>query len=526
MSPQGGPAGASLARDLLLRRRDLSQTHWPDPVSEPDVKLCLQPVLDSLRTAEAGGRDFLRLAFNHTGNDGRSLLTSIDSIDEKYVDLMVALMQALCEGLAGVSDANLAPVAQPILRILSRNPRYLEQQPLLRRRLTATDLVGGNTQLHIEAWGINPERLEDNARLAIEALQDDATGAAFATHYSMAIYQVLYALENPPEDLQGGPPALRARRRELAQDLARVYDSRLPEWLRRPLADSREADDEPYFALLAADRPTAVLLHHDYFKSLVLAQPLTPAFPQGPTSYAWSQAQELDHRRLAAGNKRSGLAPQKLLGRAVDKTALQPFPLLRDTYARDAAVGQLGKLVEALGLNEDDSKWFREAITDEGSRVKLCSPEDQARLVAVFDRLTTGQPDIVLESRHLRRIAAIYTDPERDALADTELAHVLLWLAAAFVNYSSAAMFGEEEDSPQGVRSYALALINTVMRLDASYLPPATAGDWIGKLTGKAYPCTGQLYLAMVPALRKLDTATGRPLGDEMLPQKWRPRAF
>jgi len=130
LSPEG-----SFALELILQGVDFSRTSWLNPAGEPAVQF-LGPLLKALSGNLQNGPpidELLQLGFNHWSSEGCSVLTSVDSIRNE--PLKVAMMRTLSGSLAERSDAELAPVARPLLDVLIRNPSYLEAQPQLSVRL-------------------------------------------------------------------------------------------------------------------------------------------------------------------------------------------------------------------------------------------------------------------------------------------------------------------------------------------------------------------------------------------------------
>jgi hypothetical protein len=131
LSPEG-----SFALALIPQGVDLSRSMWSGTGCEATVTQFLGLLLAALSGELANGpplEELLALGFNHWRCEGCSALTSVDSIPDEA--LKVTMMQALFERLAARSDPELAPVARPLLDVLTRNPRYQDTQPQLAERL-------------------------------------------------------------------------------------------------------------------------------------------------------------------------------------------------------------------------------------------------------------------------------------------------------------------------------------------------------------------------------------------------------
>jgi uncharacterized protein YjbI with pentapeptide repeats len=128
----------SFALPSILNGQDLSRSHWVGRDDEQAIERFLRPVLRALAGELERGpslEELLCLGFDHWTHNDHSILTSIDSINAESPRLKVAMMQAVYSALAARRDAELAPVAGPVLAVLIRNPRYSQRAPALRDRL-------------------------------------------------------------------------------------------------------------------------------------------------------------------------------------------------------------------------------------------------------------------------------------------------------------------------------------------------------------------------------------------------------
>ncbi len=333
--------GAQLSLDgtfllgLALMGTDLSKVRLPDTVEAGAVRDCLEPLVASLharRGNDAVMGDLLDLAFNQR-NNGASVLTSIDSIDDAYMDLKVALMQGVSEALATLSDAQLARVRGRVRGAVAQSA------------LCAVAVAGPAGGPGRRGGGVGVGHRSAAREPTVGAGGGPADvgetgfgrGGEFAAAHGMGIYQLLYVLEHPSESVGEASPkgplreALRQMQRDLAGDLRAAYVKRLPEPMREQLAQAQDRDDENYFAVLSTDRQSALFFHHDYFKSFVLGEKLVPTHPQGPVSYEGFQAVHFD-------STTGSIKP-------ADAEALKAFPILSAAYTRDATNRPLSELV-------------------------------------------------------------------------------------------------------------------------------------------------------------------------------------
>ena len=79
----------------------------------------------------------------------------------------------------------------------------------------------------------------------------------------------------------------------------------------------------------------------------------------------------------------------------------------------------------------------------------------------------------------------------------------LFALASLFTKYSSKAIFGTTNNSPEALRFYSLALLNQAYALYPTMLAEVTIEDYRKRLTGQAFDCTDTLFDMMQEATHK-----------------------
>ncbi len=248
-SSPGSLAGAQLSLDgdlalrFILQEEDLSSTRWPETAGRAVVDRFLAPLSQglagALRDGPASG-DFLERRCNHW-KYGRSVLTSIDSIGAESAGLKVAMMQEVCTSLAARSDAELTPVAGPLLEVLTRNSLYLWPHPgLLSRLVRAAVVDAADRVLRVDFLARSRTVLCAVGGQILKELNTE-TGREFAAAGNKAIQRVLYTLEKlmPAEDPFKAPSRNKARdlqrgyQRQLVLDLRAAYERRVRHESRR-----------------------------------------------------------------------------------------------------------------------------------------------------------------------------------------------------------------------------------------------------------------------------------------------------
>jgi hypothetical protein len=449
---------------------NLSQATWLQPQDLTTIENNVRGVLSRLHS-DLSSRDLNALwrdRFDHWSNPSGSVLTCTDSLGEEHADLKVTLMREICDSLAARSDPELAPVAGALLDALTRSPAYLQNHTPLKSRLVAAVIL----RPCATAQKIDMLRGRRNVLHA-------AAADAFAAVHGMAIYQMLYVLENPPATDE---------ETELAKTLRAAYDQRLPPALKRSLESTRHDDVDPsHFALLAPDGKSSLFLRHEYFRNWVMdVDSGASAPPAGPcTLYAWHADK-----------------PMLTKAGAVD-FALSP---ITNAFYQSETNGQLMQLIDALKLQPEYRKIFMELMNldrTQDSALKLVASYHVEPLAQAFGKVmeprarADGTATQRITDAHLERLAEIYD------VSGAALAPRLLWLAAVFTRYSNTELLGTETESPPAVRQYAAALLESARLLDEKLAGQFPLNKWITELQALGTAgCTLAVYDEMLETLR------------------------
>jgi uncharacterized protein YjbI with pentapeptide repeats len=445
--------------------------------------------------------DLLDQHLNHHNNEGHSWLTSIDSINDHYLNIKVQLMQAIANELAPKQD-QLGSVRLPLADVLLRNPDYLKKRAFAEWLIMGV-LEKGNTA--VLTASLHAATIAAIARYISEQLETD-NGKVFAAKYSMAIYQLLHRIESDPAT---------AELRQTASNLRDKYNKLLPNSLQDPLKTVQDDDKETYFPLLSTNSQSCLFLHHGYFENRVMGQKI-PERSDG--QYEWGEI--FAYKRAESSDGYKPVWP-------VTADMFQPFPLLASAYAFSCP-RENKQIITQLQLGKYDAH-FKQALDKPSFLEKLVSAGDQNGLMDIFEKViarcegfNSQYANLRVKQTHLKTIARIYNLSGSEKKG--QLAHQLLWLSALFTHYSSSHVFGTEKESPDAVRQYAAALLNTACELDSTLITPSDKDAWITRFAGtdKAFTCTAVLYNIMKDRLRKLDDTKNRRLYASTIPAAWR----
>ncbi|MCD6026114.1 MAG: sopA 4 [Solimicrobium sp.] len=150
-------------------------------------------------------------------------------------------------------------------------------------------------------------------------------------------------------------------------------------------------------------------------------------------------------------------------------------------------------------LSKDYTSLFLQALSSPQCTTKLCDAQDQLTLTAIFNPLLVEYPlgintylaPVNITGTHYADLINLYRLSTSTAITK---AQTLFCLAAVFAKYSSSYLFGNEIESPQALRAYAVALLVKAYELDSSIF----GGDqktaeknftgWVQKMLGGKDP--------------------------------------
>lgn len=444
------------------------------------------PQADSLLSLPEWNPDNLDRYLNHCNNQSGSLLTTIDSIDEKHADLKVEMARKLVSSLQGV---DVSAVALALMDVLSKAP-YNEDNTLVAWLDTVCEqfivqyndrvMEPVNKNTFNQAIGLftrQPERMfsENGAFIQLMSLgirsQDEDVNAGMIRLYNTYLRHE------------------KVNHYTVLDDFGSYGDYR-PDW----------TDEGAANYILLSTRPDGLVM-------LLSQQSLQGMLIPDADKPVWNQF--FLYNSVGESLQPGDHPPQKLFE--------QDFQLFLGPYNFASKRARFTKLIETL-FHGDLQPVFISATNSTKSDKKLVSPADQAVLRQILNpKLTysTATGDYSLTGEHYEAIIKAYG---LNAADDVVKAKVLLSLAALFAKYSSSAIFGTEENSPEMLRRYAYALMEKAYALDAGIFKGDDGNDqdgnvkyvdhfvdWKNRLLGlnDAFSCTAVLTNIIVGHIRE-----------------------
>ncbi|WP_213993687.1 pentapeptide repeat-containing protein [Sodalis sp. dw_96] len=413
--------------------------------------------------------------FNHYNNPTRgNLLTLIDSIDERYATVKVRIARELMDSLKSVNGA--IEIALPLMSVLSKAP-YINDAVIDAWLNDICERFVGRYNAHalpplnkgmvnqvIRLFNLQPEQMFIHNGAFIQLMSreksvgDDDAKAAIKQLYDLYLNQEQVRPYTLVEDFGG-------------------YGSHMPDW----------ADEHAANYILLSSRPDGpvMLLSRHTLNGMLSPDKLKPV---------WDRFYLYDNR---GENLPLAHHPLETLFRDDFKLFNWPYRYLLSSV-------RFRRLLETLDLG-DMRKTFISAMGAHVSKQKLVSAEDQRRLREIFSpklMYSTDSGDYSLTNEHYQEILKVY---DLSASNNSDKAKLLLSLAAVFTKYSSTAIFGEEQESPEMLRRYAYALMEKANSLDAEVFEDEDMfADWKNRLLGlhNAFSCSAVLFNIMVEHIR------------------------
>ncbi|MBC8643023.1 pentapeptide repeat-containing protein [Caballeronia sp. EK] len=484
-------------------------------------KITFSGLSADLRRPEA--RDVL---FNHRNNPrSGSILTAIDARlgGDRKIQCMEVAIKALDDVMsAGVNDPDVQAV---VTEFLLAHPEYQDKsvsinsfvQKMLPRLFSSYQDVS----FPVESWPLSALKVM-LGHAQTQLTQPEPEGYAWARENSFSLLQILDAAERH-EELG-----------ERASALRETYLSVLPDKLKRFVTISSELMCEPessYFPLLAKEMEVCILLTKDGFKNGMRA-------PDEPGEELSNVFVAVDWSRMP--DESSGKPDELVMAKAefhplFNQTHLAQFRVLHAQSISRLSSQSLEKIVKAV-IPSEYVEGYMIGAAGRASQ-KWTTPQAQVDLKRFILPLVGHDHDDFVEFKTFSNarfqkglLEQLFAEAEavHGALTDAEKAFFLRSHAAALSYASSSLMFGEELDSPEGLRVLAVAMLNHADDLDPNVkgFSKDELVDHKGRLLGerKLLTCTKLLSGKLQEALRDQAKNNIRleAIYTAALPAKWR----
>ncbi|WP_213993420.1 pentapeptide repeat-containing protein [Sodalis sp. dw_96] len=419
----------------------------------------------------------IKFFLDHKAN-GRdsSLLTMMDSIDERYADVKLQMARELIDSLQGAKVSSVAPL---LMDVLSKTPyngdagmtawldtvchRYLNQYDAEALPQLSEDRLKQVADLFL----CQPERMFSHNSAFIQLVAQGMKTGDGAIKASMT-------------RLYDGYLNHEKVRPYVVLDDFGIYGAQRPDW----------TDENAANYILFPSRPEGpvMLLSAHTLRSMLEPDPLTPVWDR---FFLYNQQGE---------NLQPSDHPlETLFG--------DDFRLFWASYRFAEKFASFAKLLETLQLGNRRTL-FLSATRVKTSGVKLVDQASHEELRKIFSptlAYSTDSGDYSLTRAHYDEILVTY---DLSRASDNHKAKTLLTLAAVFNKYSSKAIFGTESESPEMLRRYAYALMEKAYALDAGVFKGEKENEfanWRNRLLGLdgAFSCSSDLSIRMLAYIRE-----------------------
>ena len=516
--------------DTDLRKADLSGANIEGDFCDANfegaildgAKLSITP--DLLKFESHQLRDRL---LNHLHHENKKdLLTAIHSIDEKYAIQKLDLMSEVIDGLNRAIQKNvyIGDIDESVQDILFKTPGFYSQRPVIAAYINrmidlAIDTANTTTKPIPEA------HLSLLMTHALEKLKEPN----WAIENSVAINRLLHHAETA-KDLDNHQ-TLAAQAKLLREGYMRHPDI-AP--LSAKLQETFYVDAcEPGYFILVSKGDSghveeALIFSEDLYKNYFLDK---------------NNSENISLHNLFwyQGNPKDGYQQMNIL----PMQTFKKFSLFRQKYCEIYFRELPQKFLPILQLGNYENR-FIEALSQRKFPMPLISDQDQQAFKNIFHPLIQFSSDIstippsvldnedasinesikgsllkdaVFIDRHasltdqhfeamIKRFDTLLEDPDPQK-AQRKQATFLFSLSIIFVRYNSDYFFGKELNSPDALRQYAVALLNTARALDPNLFKAIdqedqstanTFDDYMQRLAGinDGYTCTQVLSTKML----------------------------
>lgn len=469
--------------------------------------------------------DQLDRELNHlTNTTSGSVLTKIDSIDEKYqnekgkvtkIDLMHQVIDSLGDtDTSSVHNAmmDIWAKSSTMTDIWAKSSIYLNDDKI-RSYINDKILPSKIARANISPLVVT-RQAELQLFLRLVEQQEDKRGEFMLKNNGFFVQLMMLCTEqNIASDIQLRAQKLYAEYLNLGELQAGVQlmddlggDPRLIDGLDKQLKTGKDLPAGRCFVFFQQANNTSHILVLDRVQ--VRAMPISGSADVdcrwGEIGYAWGER---------AGEENMVMPEKLVVGEAVSQ-----FPLFYTAYLfkqHNAGFKNLLKTMHLSYVNEsneidviskDYTPLFEKALLVTRLKVDLTGAADQNTLKKIFSRLFNAAPYPQLNDK-VRTKAKTITEEHYTKIIETfgmhnannlTKARTLFCLAAIFAKYSSSDFFGTDRDSPTALRKYAGALLIKAYELDPSVFghdensQKNNFTEWLTRMVGGVEIATGK----------------------------------
>ncbi|WGL98747.1 pentapeptide repeat-containing protein [Arsenophonus sp. aPb] len=471
---QADLTGANLAK-TDVSNADLSNTILKE-LSIMNTNFAGASLNDSftLRLPDEWDEDVLDVVLNHFNNRS-SLLTSLNSIDDRYQELKNKLALQLIHSL-DQPNINLKHVTLPLLDFLAK-PAFMSNKEIsiFVNKLMDNLLANSSTQL------INTlKKRPANINIFLNYFNHQPNLMVSAKFNSSFIQTILAARTQTGIDSLTTTMANKLYEKYLQlPEIKQQLEYEQIEGIFGDFAgkvDWSDSNAQNYLLL----SPTKA------GRTLVVAENNLTKMLDPDLETKWNNIFVFQHGE--------NLSSQQF---TLDECFNQDFPLFSSHFTYSQHQATFNKLLETLNLDQQLNALFVQAQKSYTLATKLIDETSQQTLKEIFAHVLDLEHGYSLKNENYNQILKLY---DLTASSERNKAEHLLSLSAVFTRYSSSAVFGTELDSPLMLRYYAYALMEKAHKLDPTLITENTFNDWKDRLLGctNTFTCTALLYNQMI----------------------------
>ncbi|MDR5616752.1 pentapeptide repeat-containing protein [Arsenophonus sp.] len=449
--------GANLSEvdfsNAILKELNINAANFSDAILNNTLTLFLPKIWND---------DSLDITLNHFNNQS-SLLTSINSIDNKYNELKIKLACQLITSLEK-SNANLINVTLPLLDIFGKTSFMTNGY--------ISHFVNTLTSNYLKNLSPNLLSLLENRSTITNLFLnyfDQHPHLMVSSEFNSNFIQVLLAART--QGIDAGH-SLYEKYLSMPEIQQQLKHEDIKEIFGDYKGNADWSDNNAQNFLLLSTTPNRVLVASEN----ILSQMLHPGLDT-----KW------DHVYLFQDGK--CLSPTEY---SLKQCYNESFPLFAPHFSYSLNQSKFYQLIETLDLGDQLKSLFIDATKSKAYATKLVDDTYQQELSEVFSRVLDLKQGYILKDENYNRIMKLY---DLTSSTDRRKAEHLFSLSAVFTRYSSSAIFGTEEHSPLMLRYYAYALMEKAHTIDPTLIGPDKFNDWKNRLLGtnKAFTCTAVL---------------------------------
>lgn len=465
-------------------------------------------------TNSAGMQAEFDQQLNHRNNGGRSLLKSVDSIDDKYASIKIGLIESIVNEVTSafdtvsdsetlLSNSNLCLAFSDVLLSSSIYDNSTPIQAFIDDYLLPSLEQYGNNHI------IRPEDVSLTMLLTLKnKMQQALSEPAFEAKCSAFVNQIFSLCDHQE----------RVASAEIAASLHELRDT----W-------HSHLTIQPFYEVFknTMGSTTGIFLFNKdevsdkeqvlAYESEEFAQLLSGNI--NDTEPKWNNVLYFERDNEAHSYEIKGVANLS--------TLLAPHPLMASLFNAEQSRVVMPALIKTTVAEGEYQQRFLAAVRSHhanGDADKLTSPEHQLALGAIFSPYLNEH--LELQPEHIDTLWQAYLDtlaqPITQVNEGSQKAALMLSMATVYTYLSSIYHFGEEEESPQIIRNYAKALLNEAHRLDPHCVDALTLEEWNGRLIpsgSAAHSCTALLTDDM---RLHIEDGPSNTLFSSIFPPAWR----